>query len=163
MSEFTLSLATSKAREAGVRRTMKAKASCRPTPQATMDSLMARLCLDRRKQAAKIVAIPSSPVKRSMIGSAYHFEDQFAFLRRGSRNTERIFDLLRCLLDIFFTCVVEAAEHCAGFYLVSDLHFEDDADSGINDIFLGIAARADHRRSPADAFSVDDADVAGAR
>src|SRR3977135_1011591 len=124
---------------------------------------MERLCLENRKQTRSIAAMPSSPVYRPMSGSAYHFEDQFALLRRGSGNAESILDLLRSFLDIFLAGVVQAAKHCAGFNFLADLHFENDADRGIYGVFLQIPACANHRRRPANSFGIDSADVSGAR
>ena len=64
---FTLSLRASKTRAAGVRSTMKANVSCRPTPQRISDGRMERLLLEKRTQTRRIARIPSMPVNRSIM------------------------------------------------------------------------------------------------
>src|SRR5580693_4849979 len=125
MSEFTLSLATLNNSPAGVRSTIKAKVSCKPTPHITTEGRMARLCLEKRTLTSRIARIPSIPVKRSMFGSAYHFQDQFAFLRRRCRNAERILDLLGCLLHVLLAGVIQTAQHRAAFHLLPDFYFQN--------------------------------------
>src|SRR5260370_33368700 len=93
-----------------------------------METRIARLCLEKRMQTSRIAAIPSTPVKRSMSGSAYHFQDQLALFRHRSRNPESVFDLLGSLLDIFFAGVVHPAENRARLDFLADLHFENHAD-----------------------------------
>src|SRR5690348_4991644 len=105
---------------------------------------------------------PSSTVKRSMrtLRLADDFENKFADLRRSRRDAESIFDELRGFIDIVFAGVIQAAEDAAGIHFLSDFHFEDHADRGVDRILFGIAAGADHGRSLADVLGVDGADIA---
>ena len=47
---------------AGVFSTITAKANCRPSPHATMRSLMARLCVEHSQANPMIASRPSTPV-----------------------------------------------------------------------------------------------------
>src|SRR5271165_1175619 len=124
MIAFTLSLRTSKARAAGVRSTIKAKVSCSPTPHKISDGRMERLLLEKRTQTRRIARIPRMPVNLSMQSSANDFEYQFPLLGRLRGNTESVFDLFRCFIDMLIARVINAAEHRTGFYFLSDFHFQ---------------------------------------
>src|SRR6185369_3969517 len=143
----------------GVFRTRKAKPICRPSPQKMTRGWMARRLVENRYATAMTTARPSRPVKRSMrsLRSTYDFENEFAALRRSRGDAESIFYQLRGFVDIVFARVIQAAEHAAGIHFLADFHFEDHAHGGIDRIFLGIAAGADHGRGLADVFGVDGA------
>src|SRR5450755_647133 len=134
---------------------MKANVSCRPTPHSTTERRMARLCFEKRKLTRRIARIPSIPVKRSMFGSAYHFQDQLALLRRRCRNAERILDLLGRLLYLLFAGIVQTAQHRAAFNFLPHLHFENHTYGGIDGVFLGVSSGPDHGGSLADSLGVD--------
>src|SRR5579871_2732735 len=142
---------------------MKAKLSCRPTPQRTTDSLIARLCFEKSTQTRSIETIPSIPVNRSMNGSAYHFKNQFALFGGLGGNAESVLDLLGSFLDILFGGVVNAAKHGARIHLLADLDFQDHPDRGIDIVFFGVAACADQGGGHADVLGRDCAHIAGAR
>src|SRR3954469_18955350 len=126
---------------------------------------MARRLLEKRYATAMTTTRPRRPVKRSMrsLRLTYDFENEFAALRRSRSDAESIFDELRGFVDIIFASIVETAQHAAGVNLLAHFHFQDHADGGIDRIFLGIAAGADHGRGLADVFGVNGADVARAR
>src|ERR1700734_2593748 len=114
MTAFTLSLMTSNARAAGVRSTIKANVSCRPTPQKINDGRMERLWVEKRTQTSRIARIPSMPVKRSIyyVSScllADDLENEFPFLGRLRGNAEGVFDFSRCFLDMLVARVINAA------------------------------------------------------
>src|ERR1700722_12240076 len=154
-----------KASAKGVFNTRKAKPICSPRPQKMTRGWIARRLLENRYATAMTTTRPSRPVKRSMrsLRLTYDFENQFAALRRSRSDAESIFDKLRGFVDIVLTGVIQAAENAAGVDLLPNFDLEDHADSGVDGIFLGIAARADHGRGLADVFGVDGADVACTR
>src|SRR5258708_4711755 len=125
---------------------------------------MDRLCFENSQHTSRTAAMPSRPRKRSMVVSlSYHFENQLALIRRGRGNAEGVLHHLGRFFDMLVTGVVETAEDAARVHLLADLHLENHADGGIDDILFGVAAGADEIGSLADVFGVDDADVAATR
>src|ERR1700722_16860924 len=145
--------------------TSRANATCNPTPQSTMRSLMARLWAEKSHATARMTTRPSSPVKRCIRAYALadDFENQFPVVGFLSGNAEGVLDHLRGFFHAVFLGVVEAAKHRPSLHFFANFDFQDHADGRIDGVFLAVAASPDQVGSQADVLSVDDAHVAAAR
>src|SRR6202012_1558927 len=123
----------------GVFRTKKAKPNCKPRPQNKTLGRMAARSLENRNGTPRMTTIPRSPVNRSIGArlSADHFENQRTLLRRRGRDAESVFHQLCGFFHTLFVGVVEPAQNSAGIHFLADLHFEDNADRGVDRVFLG--------------------------
>src|SRR5215831_3143479 len=89
--------------------TRRAKANCRPRPQARMRSLMARLREEISQAAANKIRRPSNPVKRPIL--PHDFQDQLALIGLLRGDAESIFHHFGGFFHPVFAGVIDAAEH----------------------------------------------------
>src|SRR5215831_2576886 len=142
-------------------RTRRAKRIWRPMPQAMTRSLMACLWVENNHAMPRITARPRNPVNLPMLSD--DFQDEFALVRLLSGDAEGILHHIGGFFYAILACVVDAAQHAARVHLLAGLDLEDDAHSGVDLIFLAVAARADHVAGDADILGVDSGYVSAAR